>query len=177
MIDTKDLRRLAQAATPGPWHFWHGWVAADIDRDGGVIIAERPTPSGGKYQARVDGNFRFIAAANPAAISELLDRLEAAERERDNYKVAYNEWTEKTEWVQRGINDGTIPPKYLGWHRVDAVAHLLSAAEKERDNLRTENEGLVKDMNLLRNNNVVLRAKIEAMERCARLGAQGELNA
>ena len=81
MTDTNELRRLAQAATPVPWHFWRGWVAADIDSDGGIIIAERPTPSGGKYQARVDGNFRFIAAANPAAITELLDRLEEAEKE------------------------------------------------------------------------------------------------
>ena len=41
MIDIKELRRLAQAATPGPW------------------------------------------IVNASAISELLDRLEAAEKERD----------------------------------------------------------------------------------------------
>ena len=82
-ININELRRLTQAATPGPWHFWRGWVAADIDSDGGIIITERPKLSGGKYQARVDGNFRFIAATNPAVISELLDRLEAAEKERD----------------------------------------------------------------------------------------------
>ena len=98
MTDTNELRRLAQAATPVPWHFWRGWVAADIDSDGGIIIAERPTPSGGKYQARVDGNFRFIAAANPAAITELLDRLEAAEEERDALR-AENEAMEKQEPV------------------------------------------------------------------------------
>ena len=81
MIDINELRRLAQAATPGPWQFWHGWVAANIDNDGGVVVAERPTQSGGKYQAKVDANFKFIAAANPATVIELLDRLEAAEKD------------------------------------------------------------------------------------------------
>ena len=98
-------------------------------------------------------------------LTELLDRLESAEKERDSYKLAFIEYSEKTEWVQRGVDDGTVSAKYLGWHRADVMSDLLSAAEKERDNLRTENEGLVKDMNLLRNNNVVLRAKIEAMEK------------
>ena len=86
MIDINELRRLAQAATPGPWQFWHGWVAANIDNDGGVVVAERPTPSGGKYQAKVDANFKFIAAANPATVIELLDRLEAAEKEIESWK-------------------------------------------------------------------------------------------
>ena len=53
-ININELRRLAQAATPGPWEFWHGMIATDIDNDGGVVIAKRPTPSGGKLQARVD---------------------------------------------------------------------------------------------------------------------------
>jgi len=87
MIDINSLRRLAQAATPGPWEFWHGMIATDIDNDGGVVIANRPTPSGGKLQARVDTNFQYIVAANPAAITELLDRLEAAEKERDELRA------------------------------------------------------------------------------------------
>ena len=46
--------------------------------------------------------------------------------------------------------------------RLDAQC---DAAEKERDDLRAENAALVDDMNLLRDNNTALRAKIEAMER------------
>lgn len=49
MIDTKELRRLTQAASTGPCR----------------------------------ANAAFIAAANPAAVKELLDRLEEAEKERD----------------------------------------------------------------------------------------------
>jgi hypothetical protein len=119
MIDLDKLKRLAQKATPGPWSFWHGWVATDIDNDGGVIIAERPTPSGGKYQARVDANFDYIAAANPAVILELIDSLEAAER---NLRCCQGE-------------------------RMEAAALFLSVKTRlteERDALRTKIETMEK---------------------------------
>ncbi len=174
VIDTKELRRLAQAATPGPWQFWHGGVAANIDSDGRTIIVERPTPSGGKYQARVDGNFRFIAAATPAAINELLDRLEVAEKERDKYKSAYIEWCEKTEWVHDGITNGAISPKYLGWHRADIAADLLKKAENEVAHIkevefprkmRAVAAGWETKCARLEQERDALRAKIEAMEK------------
>jgi hypothetical protein len=60
MIDTKELRRLAQAATPGPDGVSLSWIR--LLRD-------------------------FQQGASPAAISELLDRLEAAEKERDFAKT------------------------------------------------------------------------------------------
>ena len=87
MIDTKELRRLAQDATPGPWYVTGKltrYVEARID--GGLIqevAACGPTKADGGYGPQQEANARLIAAANPAAISELLDRLEAAEKERD----------------------------------------------------------------------------------------------
>ena len=86
MIDTKELRRLAQAATPGPWYVTGKltrYVEARID--GGLIqevAACGPTKADGGYGPQQEANARLIAAANPAAISEILDRLEAAEKER-----------------------------------------------------------------------------------------------
>ena len=75
MINTKELRRLAQAATP---HVGHACKYQDAHclREGHVdfenadlfIASERPQEDA-----------EFYAAANPAAVSELLDRLEAAE--------------------------------------------------------------------------------------------------
>ena len=126
MIDTKELRRLAQAATPGPWEFWHGMIATDIDNDGGVVIAKRPTPSGGKLQARVDTNFQYIVAAYPAASLELLDRLEAAEKERDELRAKIEEMEKQGPvgkfiqhpshgmWEQDGYSDNPdAKPLYL----------------------------------------------------------------
>lgn len=48
---------------------------------------------------------------------------------------------------------------------VEDLLDRIETAEKERDALRTENAGLVDDMNLLRDNNTALRARIEEMGR------------
>lgn len=77
MIDIKELRRLAEAATPGPWRYRedddehaaavaheHGWVDAIL-------------PSG--EQENKDAE--YIASANPSAILSLLDHIEQQEAE------------------------------------------------------------------------------------------------
>lgn len=87
MIDIDELRQLAQAATPGPWYVTGKltrYVEARID--GGLIqevAACGPTKADGGYGPQQEANARLIAAANPATIAELLDRLEATEKERD----------------------------------------------------------------------------------------------
>ena len=93
MIDTKELRQLAQDATPGSWllrttptsavlcHIVSAtdWRGAFIYGDGIRKGVDDALPKAQELAA----NARLIATANPAAISELLDRLEAAEKERD----------------------------------------------------------------------------------------------
>ena len=69
---------------------------------------------------------------------ELLDRLEAAEKERDALRNCLDEWFDKTEWVQQGVNEGTISAKHLGRHRANVIASLLDEAKKERDDLRVK---------------------------------------
>ena len=86
MIDTKELRRLAQAATPGPWiaagpsfgkslpkYLNEVVVDREGDEDDGYSICN--TPIG----LELSSDMAFIAAANPATVIELLGRLEAAE--------------------------------------------------------------------------------------------------
>ena len=147
-IDINKLRRLAQAATPGPWYATGKltrYVEARID--GGLIqevAACGPTKADGGYGPQQEANARLIAAANPATISEILDRLEAAEKERDELLAGLDEWLDKTKWVQQGVNEGAISAKYLGLHRADVMTSLLGEAEKERDALRAENAGFVK---------------------------------
>ena len=50
-------------------------------------------------------------------------------------------------------------------HPAGDVPAVMLAAADEIERLRTENAGLVDDMNLLRDNNTALRAHVEAMER------------
>ena len=86
MIDINELRRRAQAATPGPWKMLpvgdgrQKFAVADSE----FLSILTVTDEGGATFGTVydDDDARFIAAANPAAISELLDRLEEAEKER-----------------------------------------------------------------------------------------------
>ena len=90
-IDTNELRRLAQAATPGPWYVT-GKLTRYVEAliDGGLIqevAACGPTKADGGYGPQQEANARLIAAANPAAISELLDRLEEAEKERGSARM------------------------------------------------------------------------------------------
>lgn len=88
MIDINELRRLLQAATPGPWKMlpvgdgMPRFAIADGDYLSILTIVEEGGCTFGVVYA--DSDARYISAANPAAISEILDRLEAAEKERDD---------------------------------------------------------------------------------------------
>lgn len=43
-----------------------------------------------------------------------------------DYKPAYDEWIEKTEWVQK-----TVQPHELGYHRADILRMRIEALEAE----------------------------------------------
>lgn len=95
MIDTEELRNLAQQATPGPWS---AEGKGDLHMDG-ISYLYRITNADSPYVAQIaTGRSRqekfatayYIAAANPAVVLELLDeldRLRAIEAERDALKV------------------------------------------------------------------------------------------
>ena len=65
-MDIDELKRLAEAATPGPWHDRCGVLR---ETNGGV------TPIATVYRSF---NSQFIAAANPAVILELIRQRDAA---------------------------------------------------------------------------------------------------
>ena len=114
MIDTKELRRLAQEATSGEWyvvrgnHIYGRKKVTDGEEEWHPLIA---CTDDDEVNVNFEANASFIAAANPAAISELLDRLEAAEKD-----VALKEQV------------------------IDALGSELNAVANERDALRTKIE-------------------------------------
>ncbi len=159
MIDTKELRQLAQAATPGCWYVERGNYVygckevTDGEEAWHPVIA---CTDDDEVSINFEGNANFIAAANPAAISELLDRLEAAEGD-----IALKESI------------------------IDSLVSTLNAVAKERDKLKKLNSALCTNSNSqvihtarLAEENYALRNKIAAMERQEPLylapGAQGE---
>ena len=99
MIDLHELRRLAQAAKNScesvEWfhEFRSGRYSQGVITSGeeNILIVcganygcWRDADDDGDSQFKALGD--FVAAANPATISELLSRLEAAEKERDEFK-------------------------------------------------------------------------------------------
>lgn len=76
--DVAELRRLAEAATPGPW--WHEWVDGDDwwavygQPTGDMVCPEVCTMWGSDESA-------YIAAANPAVVLGLLDATDALRAE------------------------------------------------------------------------------------------------
>ena len=151
MIDINELRRLAQAAshptTKGRWIRLFGErTVYDRMEDGcrgiPVVSTDKHPPS--PFEAAC---LDFIAAANPAAVSEIIDRLEATEM---NLRCCQSE-------------------------REEAAALFLSVKNRltdERDALRTELADLRSSMTFrtsligrIEAERDALRAKIEEMER------------
>lgn len=52
---------------------------------------------------------------------KLRAQVEQLQATVDRLESAYLAWQEKTDWVQRGISDGSLSAKYLGWHRADIL--------------------------------------------------------
>ena len=127
-IDTNELRRLAQAATPGPWWVNQGGLNHGFDR--GVVeinakewhaLAGAWAVNGAKPSEEGAANAEFIAAANPAVINELLDRLEAAEKERDALRARI-EALERQEPVAFAL--------YSGWARKAVYFSEIEACDQ-----------------------------------------------
>ena len=92
---------------------------------------------------------REIGKAIDAAI-EMIERLEAAEKSDAESIAMYRKARDDRDALRAAVR-----------HEADCV----EACKSEIDRLRAENAGLVDDMSLLRDNNAVLRARVEAMER------------
>ena len=153
MIDINELRRLAQAATQHVGRACN-YQDAHSPREGHVdfenadlfIASERPQEDAA-----------FYAAANPATVIELINRLEAAESDA---------------LEQASLNG-------MGSEREAALMAKLEAAERERDALRAEVEswkGLAAQFSkesdkakthlaFAKDEPNHLRTKVEAMER------------
>ena len=94
MTDINELRRLTQEATPGPWYIGSGiyegrniYSVEAVTDDEGFTYNPVVATAEDDEVACWDANARLIAAANPAGISELLDRLEAAEKDSAHHKA------------------------------------------------------------------------------------------
>ncbi|GLF57971.1 hypothetical protein VNPA152081_18270 [Pseudomonas aeruginosa] len=86
MSDHAELRRLAKAATPGPWEYQAPLKILAADRTSIALIAL----SHANYRED-EANSRLIAAANPKAILALLDEIDRLKAENEALRKIISE--------------------------------------------------------------------------------------
>lgn len=128
-LDTKKLRDLANAATPGPWRWRFGCVEQLSDAGKGYpldtypdcdTIQESQCHECGTAIGLGERNGEFVAAANPATVIALLDEIDEAKR-----LVAT--------WQTHSINAADKRSEALG--QVTRLKQQLSAITAARDEL------------------------------------------
>lgn len=86
MTDHAELRRLAEAATPGPWRVQTGcsWRRIGTDSGDGDVLRPCTHPHDGwpDIAAPVE-NLEYIAAANPKTTIALLDEIDRLKAENE----------------------------------------------------------------------------------------------
>lgn len=146
-MNIEELKRLAEAATPGPWEYDHGCIAEnwkaiiseyfvrleddDVSIAAGIIDPKTCRPS--------KSNAAYIAAANPSAMLELIQKLEVTQDELDIERlrlaacgVVAMQNTEESRKDRIGPNHRCYSASYMDVCRaVDAEIEL----RKQRDEL------------------------------------------
>lgn len=97
-----DLERLARAATPGPWECQtsNGWrrvgtTAANRGRSDGDVLAN---------DAASPANMAYIAAANPATVLALLDRIAELEVQNECEEHFCKGWRDQAIGLVRDVS-------------------------------------------------------------------------
>ncbi|EME0456337.1 TPA: ead/Ea22-like family protein [Pseudomonas aeruginosa] len=86
MTDHAELRRLAKAATPGPWRVQTGcsWRRIGTDSGDGDVLRPCTHPHDGWPDIVAPAeNLKYIASANPKTVLALLDEIDRLKAEND----------------------------------------------------------------------------------------------
>ncbi len=97
MTDHAELRRLAKAATPGPWRVQTGcsWRRIGTDSGDGDVLRPCTHPHDGWPDIVAPAeNLKYIASANPQAILALLDELDRLKAENEVLRGALKQFAE-----------------------------------------------------------------------------------
>lgn len=123
MKDHSELKRLAEAATPGPWAYDGSYVCPARTEDGTTYV-ELWRSIADCHQPE---NTKFIAAANPAAVLALVAEVEGLRK----LPTAWSEVYEQSD-------------------ELDALRDEKLAWLSERDQLKADNDLQAKEIEALR---------------------------
>jgi len=152
MTDYSNLKRLAEAATPGPW------IAENSRHEGSINALDRHigmVSMHAKVREDIPQNFAnqaFIAAANPAAVLALIAEVERLQRAEKNDLIAYNAVIQRQDELRAERDQFKAEAQALQEQK-QFLRNLReadgfdswSAALVEVDKLRVEVEALRKD--------------------------------
>ncbi|HHN2098504.1 TPA: ead/Ea22-like family protein [Pseudomonas aeruginosa] len=114
--DHAELRRLAEAATPGPWTLYvpEDYQGPEELPGYGVECAEGRAIVWGALEpetgCQFDRDAEFIAAANPKTVLALLDEIDGLKAEKDALRGALQAVVDDPTWRS---NDNTLWPKII----------------------------------------------------------------
>jgi len=130
MVDLEELKDKASVATPGPW--------CHQVKDG-AIFTTWGTQGGWIALTRKGDDCAYIAAANPSAVLELIERLQQAEAERDTLKAERATILSENEALKNARNRDNILKDRDHWSRraEKAEAELEAARNQEPIIIRT----------------------------------------
>ena len=140
MIDTKNLRVLAEAATPGPWEWDDDCVSKPYDDDEHApwLTTKNFETSVIKGVVRIPSQHdaNYIAACSPDVVLALLDALERKDAEIEALQARVKELEDDAKYLQATINEMCDAIPNYSWS--GGAAKEIAAAFAERDALAAE---------------------------------------
>lgn len=133
-LDLARLRKVAEAATPGPWEVYDRGIGYEVHDANGCEL------NGGMRETFTEADANHIATFDPPTVLALLSRLEAAEQELarirplfDNLSREYpkecNKRVAAEKVVARVREVATGDPTEYGWS--EAMLAVLRALDGE----------------------------------------------
>lgn len=149
MTDNTELKRLAEAATPGPW-YQHGGIMQVLSHDC-ETVCETFEDDGECPDAQ------FIAAANPAAVLALIAENERLQQREQDLSASVKYWFNACggKQFEAGVKHADeAASKYIDEHW-----------RRQRDQLRAENAGLRTGYEAYEQVNAELKAEVEGLRK------------
>lgn len=149
MTDNTELKRLAEAATPGPW-YQHGGIMQVLSHDC-ETVCETFEDDGECPDAQ------FIAAANPAAVLALIAENERLQQREQDLSASVKYWFNACggKQFEAGVKHADeAASKYIDEHW-----------RRQRDQLRAENAGLRTGYEAYERVNAELKAEVEKLRK------------
>ncbi|HGW2045872.1 TPA: ead/Ea22-like family protein [Klebsiella pneumoniae] len=103
---SQSLKAAAEKATPGEWVYFpkNTSIEYDVGSDesqGSILYVD----SGDFTQVQTDRNGEFIALANPANVLALVEALEKAQQERENWRTSFDNERFRADKLKAYIDD------------------------------------------------------------------------